>query len=210
MSTDTSTRILRAARELAEENVDVQGVTISLESVAQRVGLTKPGLMYHFPTKEALMIGLVGHAAARWAELLREHTGSGPEELSPFTRYRAYVSVATSAEVSRADYWTFSEALYHPTLTQAWHRHLGPWFDADTLPTSLRTLLTAARFCGDGAWMSEATGVFRAEDLPAVRDHALMLVDQAERQAEHQAEHQAGNHAEDQAGNPAGDQEVLT
>ncbi len=182
MTVNTRARILRAARELAEENVSVHGVTISLESVSQRVGLTKPGLMYHFPTKEALMLGLVDHAAAHWDELLREHTGSGPENLSPFTRYRAYVAVATSADVSRADYWIFSDALYHPTLAQAWRHHLEPWYDVGSLPLSTRSLLTTARFCGDGAWMSEATGAFRADDLSAVRDHALRLVDEAEHQ----------------------------
>lgn len=180
MKVDTRTRILRAARQLAEENDSIQGVTISLESVSQRVGLTKPGLMYHFPTKAALMLGLVEYAAGHWDGLLRRHTGSEPERLSAFARHRAYVTVATTAAVSRADYWIFSDALYHPTLAQAWHRHLGPWYATDGLSRTARSLVTAARFCADGAWMSEATGVFRAEDLAAVQAHALELIDRAE------------------------------
>lgn len=176
------TRILRAAMEVAQENASIQGVTISLEAVAQRAGLTKPGLMYHFPTKEALMLGLVEHAASRWDEILREHVGRGPDELSAFERNRAYVVVATTATVSRADYWVFSDALYHPTLAREWHRLLGPWYATEGLSANARSLVTAARFCADGAWMSEATGVFPAEDLPAVQRHALELVDRAERQ----------------------------
>lgn len=46
------------------------------------------------------------------------------------------------------------------------------------------SLLTAARFCADGAWMSEATGVFPSDDLAAVCRHALALIDAAERTAE--------------------------
>ena len=42
------------------------------------------------------------------------------------------------------------------------------------------SLLTAARFCADGAWMSEATGVFPSDDLAAVCRHALALIDAAE------------------------------
>ncbi|SDS62330.1 TetR/AcrR family transcriptional regulator [Microlunatus soli] len=179
MARDTRDRILLAAKELAEENSSVQGVTVSLESVAQRAGLTKPGLMYYFPSKEALMVGLVEHAAQHWDQLLRDCTGSTPDALTPCERYRAYVTVATTAEVSRADYWIFSDALYKPTLTAAWRPHLGPWFATDGAPPAATALLTTARFCADGAWMSEATGVFPAADLGAVRSHALALVDQA-------------------------------
>lgn len=179
-TTDTRTRILQAAKALAETNDSVQGVTVSLESVAQQAGLTKPGLMYHFPSKEALMLGLVDHAAEHWAQRLTDQSGRGVHELSAFDRHRAYVTVATTADVSRADYWIFSDALYHPKLAQSWNDHLGPWFDIAGLEAPAASLLTAARFCADGAWMSEATGTFRAEDLTAVRAHALSLVDAAE------------------------------
>lgn len=182
MATDARTRILQAAKALAESHDSVQGVTISLESVAQEAGLTKPGLMYHFPSKEALMVGLVDHAAEHWAQMLRDHADRPADRLSSFDRHRAYVSVATTAEVSRADYWIFSDALYHPKLTQAWSDHLSPWFDVDGLDPCVASLLTAARFCADGAWMSEATGVFPSDDLSGVRAHALGLIDAAERE----------------------------
>lgn len=182
MEANARTRILQAAKALAEESSSVQGVTISLESVAQRAGLTKPGLMYHFRSKEALMLGLVEHAAAHWDALLRAHTGAAPEALSPFERHRAYITVATTADVSRADYWIFSDALYHPALTEPWRRYLNPWHDTAALSEPALSLLTAARFCADGAWMSEATGVFAADSLGSVRRHALALVDAAERE----------------------------
>ena len=182
MATSARERILTAAKTLAESHDSVQGVTISLESVALQAGITKPGLMYHFPSKEALMIGLVDHAAEHWSWLLRNHTGSASEELSSFDRHRAYVTVATTAEVSRSDYWIFSDALYHPKLAKSWSRHLAPWFDTTGLEVRAASLLTAARFCADGAWMSEATGVFPSDDLAAVRDHALGLIDAAEKE----------------------------
>ena len=66
MAASARERILTAAKTLAESHDSVQGVTISLESVALQAGITKPGLMYHFPSKEALMVGLVDHAAEHW------------------------------------------------------------------------------------------------------------------------------------------------
>ena len=55
-----------------------------------------------------------------------------------------------------------------------------PWFDTAGLDPRAVSLLTAARFCADGAWMSEATGVFPSNDLAAVHRHALALIDTAE------------------------------
>ena len=180
MSTDTRERILRAAASLAEENVSVQGVAISLESVANRAGLTKPGLMYHFGSKQALMLGVVEYSAQHWDQLLRAAAGAGPEELSTFDRYRTYVGTAMTTGVTRGEYRIFSEAIYLPALADAWRRNLAPWFATDGLAPGVVALLTAARFTADGAWIAEATGVFPAGDPAAVRGHALELVDRAE------------------------------
>ncbi len=203
--TDTRRRILQAAKQIAQDNRSIQGVTISLEAVAKRAGLTKPGLLYHFPTKEALITGLVDAAAANWAQMISaactqaaveasDGTGDSgcsgapghdpepagePADFSVFARYRGYVRVATSARVSRADYWIFSDALYHPALSHVWHDRLNPWFSTAGVSAAARAWLTTARFCADGAWMSEATGMFPAAELDSVRSHALELVDRA-------------------------------
>lgn len=137
--------------------------------------------MYHFPTKEALMLGLSEFAAQHWSGLLHEHAGAEPAALTPFDRHRAYVTGATTAEVSRADYWVFSDVLYHPALAEAWTRHLGPWFDTAGTDPCAESPLTDAQFCADGAWAAEATGVFPARDLGAGRTCALGLIDEAER-----------------------------
>ena len=174
---------MNAAKELAEENSSVQGVTISLASVADRVGLTKPGLMYHFQSKEELMLGLVRHFAGQWHEQLRSAAGCEPVELSPFERHRTYVNSLTSSAVTRADFWIYSSAAYQPLLSVAWQEAFRPWFDIDGVAQAGRELLTTARFVAEGAWTAEATGVFPAEDLGAVRNIALRLIDEAEASA---------------------------
>lgn len=52
----SATAILDAALSILDD-----GGTVSIESVAVAAGLTKPGLMYHFRTKAALMDALVDH-----------------------------------------------------------------------------------------------------------------------------------------------------
>lgn len=178
---DTRSRILNAAISLAQDRDSLTGVTVSMEAVAQAADLTKPGLFYHFPTKQALMEGLVQIVAERWDTLLNAEAGGTPYELTPFDRHRAYVNVATTAAVSRGDYWVFTGALYHPSLRDTWEKLLRPWFVTEGVSPPGRALLTTARFCADGAWMSEATTVFPAHDLDAVRDCAQELVDRAER-----------------------------
>lgn len=181
MSGNIRARIMQAAREVAEEKTSVQGVTITLEAVAQQAGLSKPGLMYHYPTKDALMLALVEHAAWQWDQWLRAEAGAPPEELSPFDRHRAYVATATTTAVTRADYWIFSGAVYHPALSEPWQRYFEAWFAVDSVRSmAARALLATARFCADGAWMSKAVSIFPAENLTAVGTHAAALIDQAQ------------------------------
>ncbi|GGK29159.1 TetR/AcrR family transcriptional regulator [Salinarimonas ramus] len=63
----TRTRILRAAQEIAQE---VGPASVSLEAVAAKAGVSKGGLLYHFPSKAALLRGLVEHQLARFEAAL--------------------------------------------------------------------------------------------------------------------------------------------
>jgi AcrR family transcriptional regulator len=55
-TTETAERILSAAREL----IALKGVhQVSLREIAERVGVTKPALYYHFASREALVRSLV-------------------------------------------------------------------------------------------------------------------------------------------------------
>ncbi len=73
--TNARHRILDGALELLRAE---GGGTITLDATAKQVGLTKPGLMYHFPTKEALMLAVVDHVAERWEALLQQRLGQLP------------------------------------------------------------------------------------------------------------------------------------
>ncbi|MBQ0819063.1 helix-turn-helix transcriptional regulator, partial [Microvirga sp. HBU67558] len=49
-------RILDAAAELVSE---IGSGRLTLDTVAERAGLSKGGLLYNFPTKDALLQGMV-------------------------------------------------------------------------------------------------------------------------------------------------------
>ncbi|MET9486640.1 TetR family transcriptional regulator [Nocardia sp. NPDC006630] len=157
MVADSRNRILDGALELLRAE---EGGSITLESAARQVGLTKPGLMYHFPTKHALMLAVVDHVAARWERLLRERLGHPPQDASPYERISVYARVALEAEFDRSDFAIFADAHYRPALTEAWTRHFEPWLMLpEELPAHERASLLAGRLLADGYWISAAAGL---------------------------------------------------
>ncbi|GAB2518006.1 TetR/AcrR family transcriptional regulator [Nocardiopsis aegyptia] len=176
MARSTRTRILDGALDLLRAE---GGGSVTLDAAARQAGLTKPGLMYHFPTKEALKLGIVDHVAARWEEMLLDRLGGPLEGTSPHQRTRAYVEVALTAPFDRADYAVCTDALYRDAFHQMWERRFEPWLLLpDDLPARDRARLTAARLLADGYWTAAATDVFpvlerdRAE-LVAITDDLL-------------------------------------
>lgn len=56
--TETKEQILRAAAEI----INTEGVfSLTLETVAKKAGISKGGLLYHFPSKDALLEGMVDY-----------------------------------------------------------------------------------------------------------------------------------------------------
>ena len=157
-----------------------RGARITLEAAAQEAGVTKPGLMYHFPTKEALMLAVVGHVADRWEQRMLEALGVPFEQASPAMRIRAYVQACTGS-IDRGGFSIFADAVYRPTLSGPWVERFHRWFE---LPPSLsapeRVRLTLARLAADGLWVADSTGVFALapEDRAALLSEMRSLLDQ--------------------------------
>lgn len=64
---DVRTRILNEATRLfAAQGVD----GTALQEIADAVGVRKPSLLYHFPSKEALHGSVLEHLLSRWSEIV--------------------------------------------------------------------------------------------------------------------------------------------
>jgi AcrR family transcriptional regulator len=175
----TRTVILDAALAILR---DAEGPKLTLQSAAKASGLTKPGLMYHFPTKDALVRGVLNHVATAWAARFAEHLGRPADEATPEERIRAYVEVTVSAGLDLADLAVFFDAHYHETLAAIWAERIGPWVDIpDTVPRAQRGRLAAARLAADGYWFADTSGTLqpRAEDRSAIIAAILSLIDEA-------------------------------
>jgi AcrR family transcriptional regulator len=88
MSAQTRARILEATKASLAE-LGYAGTTIS--SIAQRVGLTRAALIYHFDNKYALMTAVVN---AIYDEMAESYVAGGPQALTPKERIMALLEVA--------------------------------------------------------------------------------------------------------------------
>ncbi|MEE3849986.1 TetR/AcrR family transcriptional regulator [Gordonia sp. LSe1-13] len=155
MSSESRTRILSGALDLLRE-----GQSISLESAAQRAGLTKPGLMYHFRTKEALMVALVDHVIDRWERELSAAAGAPAAEVSAVERIRAYAEFSLTADFDESDVVMLADPRLRATLSARWEERIAPLvaIPAD-VPSGMRGRLLAVRLLADGVWVASATDV---------------------------------------------------
>jgi AcrR family transcriptional regulator len=93
ITSTTRTDLLETATRLV---LDEGAVRVTLEAVAKTAGVSKGGLLYHFPSKDALVEGLVEHYATTFAAQV---TALAAEEKGPQALLCTYVR-ATFAETS--------------------------------------------------------------------------------------------------------------
>ncbi|MFK4763119.1 TetR/AcrR family transcriptional regulator [Microbacterium sp. ZW T5_45] len=133
------------------------GADITYQSVATEAGLTKAGLMYHFPTRDAMMIALIEHVITRWQAELQETLGTPIQDSSLSERVRAFVLFAGEGGVTQGEFVVFAEAVRRPELSRPWLEYLHTWFGfgdgTDTTPLLLVWL------AANGLWVAEATGI---------------------------------------------------
>lgn len=78
-----SERLLSAAeRVVARDGVS----NLTLEAVAREAGVSKGGLLYHYPSKSALVTAIVARLAAKCESDHARALASGPQEAGAFTR----------------------------------------------------------------------------------------------------------------------------
>ena len=156
MTTSSRDRILDGALGLLRD-----GGTLSLESAARRVGLSKPGVMYHFPTKEALMLALVDRVMDGWEEQMARRLSTPAGQASARERLGAYLDWCLSGKVDEADLVMLTDPRLRGTLKERWAARMTPWLELpEDLPAERRGPLLAARLMADGAWFADATDVF--------------------------------------------------
>ena len=86
---DLRNALLKAAREVLEERGPSY---LGLREVSRRVGVSAPSAYHHFPSRDALALGLAEQGALELAKCLEVAPGVGNETLLPYGE--AYVAFA--------------------------------------------------------------------------------------------------------------------
>lgn len=154
MRPSSRTEILTAAMRVVDA---VGGADITYESVAREAGLTKAGLMYHFPSKDALMIGVIEHVIDLWQTELCAVLAVPLEDSTLAQRVDAFVKFAGAGGVTQGEFVVFTEAVRRPQLSAPWLEWLRTWFGfgEGTDTTALMLVWLAA----NGLWVAESTNI---------------------------------------------------
>ncbi|EHM44486.1 TetR/AcrR family transcriptional regulator [Yokenella regensburgei] len=164
MSTETLHRKKDPARlqaQLLESAAMIAGrdgiAALSLNAVAREAGVSKGGLLHHFPNKQALIFALFARLLAIMEEAISGLMQNDRVAYGRFTRaYLNYLSDLTDTHESR-QLMVLSLAMPdEPVLRKCWRdwmlEHLAQGDELDNGPTG-----TLVRYAADGIWLSELT-----------------------------------------------------
>lgn len=148
--------ILQAANAIVQRD----GVArLTIEAVAREAGVSKGGVLYHFPSKEALVTGMVTRLIDHFEDDL--HQALAAEPPGPGRWLRAYIRASSSLEQQSPDVTaSFLAAMgTNPDLLAPLRQRYQAWQQAaeqDGIAPAEATLL---RLAVDGLWFAELLGL---------------------------------------------------
>lgn len=155
MRTSKRDRILDAAVNVINRD-GVRAVTF--ESVAAEAKLTRGGLLYHFPSREALLRGIDEYLAQAWEASMETLLGKRADEASALERYQTFVRVSAQS-ATRAELMFMLESADPEAGERPWGPAVQCWAPSapeagNVDPTTLDNFV--ARLAADGLWIYEA------------------------------------------------------
>lgn len=147
--------ILRSAGRVVEEE-GVSGLT--LEAVAREAGVSKGGLLYHFPSKDALIRGMIRRYVDGFGrEIQRELGGKGGD--GRWVRAYARASFAEDPRQLDVSAGLLAAVASDTELLDPLRKSYRDWqrrVERDGLDPALAT---AVRLAADGLWFAELLGL---------------------------------------------------
>ena len=145
----TRDAILDAANRVLTDK-GAEGFT--LESVAAEAGVSKGGLLYHFPSKNSLIEGMIARSVTRVDDALADElVKSGGDYLTAYIR-ASFRTVAEPEPVSRA---VIAAAAGDPSLIEPLRARFRRLQEEITAAAPSPELGTLVRLCLDGLWFSD-------------------------------------------------------
>lgn len=144
--------ILEAAAKVVAE----QGIfNLTFEAVAKEAGLSKGGLLYHFPSKEVLVAEMVKHLANNYRFKIDDSATADAVDKGKWTR--AYVDVTFNNTYHNPDMHAglLAAKAINPDLMEPMQEVYKEWQEAVDHDEIDPTLATIIRLAADGMWLAD-------------------------------------------------------
>lgn len=170
---DTRRQIIDMAIEIAAE----QGaMAMTLDAVVARPPFSKGALLHHFPSKQALLEGVIDHLALEMTSEVRAEAARDP---NPYGRNaRAYLRAIVNEPATERDVSIGRAALaacaIEPSLIPRWRTAIRSLTTEDPEDPMGRDDALMLRLIADGLWMSDLFGTH--EVSPEQRKALLSLL----------------------------------
>jgi AcrR family transcriptional regulator len=147
--------LLDAAEQIA---VEIGLGNLTLDLVAQRAGVSKGGLIHHFPSRTALIEGLFNHLLLGFEKSIKELIACDENKSGRFIR--AYLRASVKNRETRENKWLGAFALAMSTdeaLSQQWRDWLRKQMQQHDEDTN-SAVGNMIRYAADGIWLEDCTG----------------------------------------------------
>ncbi len=150
-------QLLQAAADIATE-FGVQAVT--LDAVAERAGVSKGGLQYHFRSKQALFDALFAQTLERFEQQMATRIVADPHPQGANARAYLHAAMNETAPAASTNLLRVlvSSMMTDPDARERWAAPMREMARPDPLPLDQAARLMICRLAADGMWISELLG----------------------------------------------------
>lgn len=168
-----------ALLDAAEAVLSEQGTqALTLAAVADRADVSKGGLLYHFPTKEALVRAMVARVIEEFDDLIASY-----DDGSPGSYTRAYVEATfeiLTGEARAYRRWSaITAAAADPEQAEPLNEAMRRWHGRDRADDPDPGAAMIVRLAAEGLWevVSHDPGLYDGEQLDALKRRLLGLLE---------------------------------
>jgi AcrR family transcriptional regulator len=131
---------------------------MTLDAVAAAAGVSKGGLLYHFPSKDALLRAMVDRLVDDYQAAIRSNEEADGDPVGRSAR--SYVRTG-SATMRNSDVWLGLVAALGegPDLLEPWREVCAGWVETDRSEGVDVVAATIARLATDGLWFADVLGI---------------------------------------------------
>lgn len=152
---------------------------LTLAAVADRAGVSKGGLLYHFPAKEALIKAMVARVIEEFdAQVAAFDDGSPGSYSRAFVEATFSVLAGAESAKTRRRWSGITAAAADPELIAPLREAMARWHHIDPGDEADPVAAMVVRLAAEGLWevVSHAPDTFDAERYAALRERLLSLL----------------------------------